>query len=210
MTLSTQFITMLAMIGMGSFFGAALDTYNRFLKREKRKHWIVFVNDVLFWLMQGLIIFYVLFIVNEGELRFYIFIALVCGFAAYQSLMKRVYLKVLEIVISWIVSIWQFLVKLFLILIYRPVLSLFTLLISLIIALGKGLLALVQFVGRASWWTIKLLFAPIRMVLLILWKLLPKGIKKNVEKLYNRNAGFFKKIKKYVSTILNRWKKHTK
>ena len=186
------------------------DTYNRFLKRAQRKHWIVFVNDVLFWLMQGLIIFYVLFIVNKGELRFYIFIALVCGFATYQSLMKRIYLKWLEMVISWIVSIWRFLVKLFLHLIYRPLLSLFSLLISLIIALGRGLFALILFIGRASWWIIKLVLAPIRMVLLILWKLLPKIIKKNVEKLYNKNAGFFKKIKKYVSTIFNRWKKHTK
>lgn len=57
MTLSTQFITMLAMVGMGSFFGAALDTYNRFLKRDTQKHWLVFLNDILFWLLQGLTIF---------------------------------------------------------------------------------------------------------------------------------------------------------
>ncbi|MFD6438251.1 spore cortex biosynthesis protein YabQ, partial [Peribacillus sp. NPDC060186] len=37
MTLTIQFYTLLAMIGMGSCFGAALDTYNRFLKRSKRK-----------------------------------------------------------------------------------------------------------------------------------------------------------------------------
>ena len=75
MTLSTQFMTMLAMIGMGIFFGAGLDTYNRFLKRRKRKSWLVFINDVLFWILQGLFIFFILFRVNQGELRFYIFIA---------------------------------------------------------------------------------------------------------------------------------------
>ncbi|MFL6554633.1 MAG: spore cortex biosynthesis protein YabQ, partial [Bacillus sp. (in: firmicutes)] len=37
MTLSTQFITLLSMIGMGSLFGAMFDTYQRFLKRPKRK-----------------------------------------------------------------------------------------------------------------------------------------------------------------------------
>ena len=37
MTLSTQFMTMLVMIGMGTFFGAALDTYNRFLKKKQEE-----------------------------------------------------------------------------------------------------------------------------------------------------------------------------
>ncbi len=93
MTLSTQFLTMLSMIGMGSFFGVMFDTYQRFLDRPNRKSWIVFFNDLLFWVIQALIIFYILFLVNNGELRFYIFIALLCGFAAYQSLLKGIYLK---------------------------------------------------------------------------------------------------------------------
>jgi len=96
MSLSVQFYTMLAMIAMGSFFGGTLDTYNRFLQRRKRKRWVVFVHDVLFWLCQSLLLFYVLFLVNAGEVRFYIFIALLCGFAAYQALFKNGYLKLLE------------------------------------------------------------------------------------------------------------------
>ena len=69
-----------------------LDTYQRFLKRGHRNRWIVFINDILFWMIQGLIIFYVLFLVNHGELRFYLLLALICGFSAYQALMKRLYL----------------------------------------------------------------------------------------------------------------------
>ena len=121
MTLSTQFMTMLAMIGMGSFFGAALDTYNRFLKRSKRKSWLVFINDVLFWIIQGLFIFFVLFRVNQGELRFYIFIALLCGFAAYQSLFKAIYLRWLEMLISIVISLLRFFVKIVYLLIYKPI-----------------------------------------------------------------------------------------
>jgi len=37
MTLTTQFYTMIAMIGMGSFLGAALDTYNFFFKKMGSK-----------------------------------------------------------------------------------------------------------------------------------------------------------------------------
>jgi spore cortex biosynthesis protein YabQ len=51
MSLTTQFLTMLTMIGMGSYLGAAVDTYSRFLQRQKRAHWVVFINDILFWVI---------------------------------------------------------------------------------------------------------------------------------------------------------------
>src|SRR3954465_1158702 len=108
MTLSTQFVTLLSMIGMGSLFGAMFDTYQRFLKRPKRKQWIVFFNDLLFWMIQAVIIFYTLFQVNNGELRFYIFLALLCGFAAYQSLFKGMYLSLLEMMIKTILAVSRF------------------------------------------------------------------------------------------------------
>lgn len=210
MTLSTQFITMLTMVGMGSFFGATLDTYNRFLNRGRRKSWIVFINDLLFWLFQALIIFYVLFMVNEGELRFYLFIALLCGFAAYQSLLKRPFLKVLEIIISTIISIWRFVVRLFLTILYRPILSLAVLIISVIMMIGKWLFKLIKLIGIILLWIGKRLLILIKLILLLFWKLMPKRIKKSVEKLYNIMAGFLGKIKKYCSKLREKWNRKKK
>ncbi|WP_075979835.1 spore cortex biosynthesis protein YabQ [Bacillus massilinigeriensis] len=198
MTLSTQFLTMLAMIGMGCFFGAALDTYNHFLQRPKRKGWIVFFNDILFWTVQGLIIFYILFLVNKGELRFYIFLALLCGFAAYQSLLKQIYLRLLEFVISTIVTIYRFFVKMFQMLVYRPIYSLVMAIISFIILLGKGLYALVRFLLKILIYIIRMVLKPFSWILSLLWNKLPKGIKNIVEKLYNKMAGYFLKIKKII------------
>jgi spore cortex biosynthesis protein YabQ len=207
MTLSTQFATMLAMIGMGCFLGAGFDTYNRFLKRNERKTWIVFVNDVLFWLLQGLIVFYVLFIVNEGELRFYIFLALLCGFAAYQSLIRHPYLKMLEWIIRLVVSVWRLSVKLFLNVIYKPILSLVAFSVSVIVIIGRAFFSLLILVGKTLLWIIRLLSQPVRFVLLIFWKFMPIRIKKSVEKIYNGGAGFFKKIQKYFGNMLNHLKK---
>lgn len=207
MTLSTQFLTMLAMVGMGSCFGAALDTYNRFLQRSKRKSWIVFFNDVLFWLLQGLIIFYVLFLVNKGELRFYIFIALLCGFAAYQSLLKGSYLRLLEIVVNMIISIYQFTLKTFNLLIYRPVYSLIVTLISLIVLLGKGILGLLRIIYKILFFILKVLLTPFKWLGQFIWYLLPKKIKKIVEKLYNKMAGYLRQIKKLINSTISKWKK---
>ncbi|MFJ7729837.1 spore cortex biosynthesis protein YabQ [Neobacillus sp. NPDC097160] len=206
MTLSTQFLTMLSMIGMGSLFGAMFDTYQRFLKRPKKKAWIVFINDVLFWIIQALIIFYTLFLVNNGELRFYIFIALVCGFAAYQSLLKGMYLRFLEMLIRSVIAIAMFLKKTFQLLIYKPVVGLIQVVLTIILAIGRGLLTLVKFVFKVLLLIVKIIFVPVQKILLLFWKLLPKGIKKTVEKLYNITAGNFKKIRNYISKWINKWK----
>lgn len=206
MTLSVQFMTMLAMIGMGSLFGAMFDTYNRFLKRTKRKHWIVFINDILFWILQGLIIFYVLFLVNRGALRFYIFIALLCGFAAYQSLLKKAYLAVLEAVISAVVHTCEFLAKAFHILVYRPLLFLFTVIASAFIMAGRGLLALVRFLLNVLLWIMKFFWKPFKGLFSLFWKLVPKRIKVFLEMSYNKVAG----ILRYLQNMSKKWRNKNK
>ncbi|MFP7300254.1 spore cortex biosynthesis protein YabQ [Neobacillus niacini] len=210
MTLSTQFLTMLSMIGMGTLFGVMFDTYQRFLDRPNRKSWIVFFNDLLFWVIQALIIFYILFLVNNGELRFYIFVALLCGFAAYQSLFKGIYLKLLELIINTVIAIYKFMRKMFQLLIYKPVVGLIQLIISIVILLGRGLYSLVQFVLKILWVILKVIFVPIEKIIVLLWKLLPKTIKKSVEKLYNKTAGIFMEIKNYLLKLMNKWKKPKK
>ncbi|WP_413304782.1 spore cortex biosynthesis protein YabQ [Bacillus sp. 1P10SD] len=207
MTLSTQFLTMLSMIGMGSVFGAMFDTYQRFLNRPKRKQWIVFINDLLFWIIQALLIFYTLFMVNNGELRFYIFIALLCGFAAYQSLFKGVYLKLLEVVIQTVIATINFLKKTFRLLIFKPILGLIQLVIAIIIAIGRGITTLVKFIFKVVLFIFKIVIFPVQKIILLFWKLLPKSIKKSVEKLYNKTAGNLTGIKNYINTFINKWKK---
>jgi spore cortex biosynthesis protein YabQ len=207
MTLSTQFLTMLSMIGMGSLFGAMFDTYQRFLNRPKQKAWIVFINDLLFWVIQALIIFYTLFIVNSGELRFYIFIALLCGFAAYQALFKAIYLRLLEMGIQSVIAIYKFIIKMLQILIYKPVIGLIQLLIMIILALGRGLITLVKFVFKIVLFILKIILVPLQKIMMLFWKLLPKGIKKTVDKLYNKTAGNLKEIRNYINKWLDKWKR---
>ncbi|WP_419954816.1 spore cortex biosynthesis protein YabQ [Neobacillus niacini] len=207
MTLSTQFLTMLSMIGMGSLFGVMFDTYQRFLDRPNRKSWIVFINDLLFWVIQALIIFYILFLVNNGELRFYIFVALLCGFAAYQSLFKGIYLKLLEMMIKSVIALYQFIRRTFQLLIYKPVVGIIQLLISIVILVGRGIFSLVKFILRVLFFILKVLWVPIAKIILILWKLLPKSIKKYVEKLYNKTAGIFMEIKNYLVKWSKKWKR---
>ncbi|MED3564520.1 spore cortex biosynthesis protein YabQ [Bacillus xiapuensis] len=208
MTLSTQFLTMLSMVGMGSLFGVMFDTYQRFLDRPRRNRFIVFVNDILFWIIQALLIFYILFLVNNGEIRFYIFIALLCGFAAYQGLFKGAYLRLLELLITTVIAIYRFLKHSFLVVVYKPIVGLIKLVIFMVIFLGRGLYTLVKFVLKVVLLVLKIALMPIQKIFILIWRLLPKGLKKSVEKLYNRTAGKFKEIKNYIVKWMDKWKKH--
>jgi hypothetical protein len=139
-------------------------------------------------------------------LRFYIFIALLCGFAAYQSLLKRSYLRLLEIVVNMIISIYQFTLKAFKLLIYRPIYSLIITLISLIVLIGKGIFGLFMFLCKVLLFILKVLWTPFKWVGQLIWYLLPKRIKKIVEKLYNKMAGYLRKIKKLINNRISKWK----
>ncbi|WP_153127105.1 spore cortex biosynthesis protein YabQ [Peribacillus tepidiphilus] len=204
MSLTTQFYTLIAMIGMGSYFGAALDTYNRFLQRSKRNALIVFIHDLLFWLIQGFLIFYVLFLINQGELRFYLFLALLCGFSAYQALFRGIYKSLLEFVISLFKSTVKILTKIFMLGIYKPILAIITFLIFLVINIGKGLFSLVKHIFtvvlsivRAI---VRIILRPLVWMLKAIWNLLPKSVTKRVENYCKKIAGYYKKIKKLLFT----------
>lgn len=203
MTLSTQFVTMISMVLMGSYFGAAFDTYHRLFNRSNRQAVIVFINDLIFWLLQGLIAFYLLYQINFGEIRFYIFLALLCGFAAYQSLLKGGYLRLLETVISVIVSIYRLFVKIIYLFIYKPVRSLVLFVFSLLIFIAQGLWTLVKFIYSTLRLMIRIIFSPIKWIGTLFLKLLPENILKSIKKLYNRCNSLINHIRKLVRKWLN-------
>ncbi|HZG69933.1 MAG TPA: spore cortex biosynthesis protein YabQ [Chondromyces sp.] len=210
MSLTVQFYTMLAMLAMGSFFGATLDTYNRFLKRSMRARWICFINDLLFWSLQGLLIFYILFLVNYGEIRFYIFIALLCGFSAYQALIKSLYLKILESAIELAINIYLFMKKLLYHLVYRPVRGIWKILIITITNVGRSLLSLAKLLLKLLLLVGKVILTPFGWVLKWIWRILPKQLKVRVEKNYVYVKGFFEVFKNKVIKLIAKFKKFKK
>ncbi|MGP1910464.1 spore cortex biosynthesis protein YabQ [Metabacillus sp. JX24] len=194
MTLSVQFLTMLSMVGSGCFIGVSLDTYSRFLMRSKRAKWIVFINDVFFWLFQGLLLFYVLLQVNEGEFRVYILLALLCGYAAYQSLLKKMYLAVLEWMIRFTVGLYRTALRIGDFMLVKPVTGLTKLLIAIVTGLVIFLWKLVKWLCRLIFGTFKVLMAPVIWILKGMLKLVPARIRKFFHIYFKKAAGFCLKI----------------
>ncbi|WP_336866295.1 spore cortex biosynthesis protein YabQ [Peribacillus frigoritolerans] len=210
MTLTIQFYTLLAMIGMGSGFGAALDTYSRFLNRSERKRWIVFIHDFLFWIIQGLLIFYVLFLVNEGEFRLYLFLALLCGFSAYQALFKGFYQRFLEFLIILVIKLARFIANSVHMLIFLPIKWVIVSILAIIIGIGKFVLTILKWAGKILLFILNIFWRPLKWILTYIWNLLPVFVTKNVGKFYNKGKGILLKIKNSIFRTLNGWKNKKK
>ena len=185
MTLSVQLNTMMAMILTGIWIGAAVDTYGRFM-HTGRMTWLLFLGDILFWILQGMLIFFVLLQVNEGDIRFYIFLALLCGFAAYRALFQNLYKNMLDAVIRIVNAIIRFLNRLFMSVVVKPI----GLFLKLVLLIAGAL-------GSALWTIATWAAAPLKSVGFLMWRLLPAPIK-NVKKSV---AGF----RKIVQNKIRNW-----
>lgn len=190
MSLNIQFITMAAMIGSGLYIGMAVDTFYRFHKRKKRNVLMLYANEILFWVLQGLIIFYILYRINQGEIRFYIWLALLCGFAAYQALFKNIYLMILEKSIAIAVAVIRLIRRLVKWIIIAPILRILKLLLN-ILTFFSGV---VVWILLLPW---KIVRQPVKAFVRLIWRMIPENVR-----IY-----LVSKSQKYskIKGIINQW-----
>lgn len=192
MSLTVQLQTMLAMAAMGGWLGIAIDTYSRLIRGRKWNKLITVINDSLFWILQGLFIFFILLQINEGEMRFYILLALLCGYACYRTFFDKVYQRVMETTIRAIVKIFQFCRTALIVLVINPtkeLLKLLYLVCMIIIRISKIVI----------FFLMMLFYTPIIWVGKGIWRILPN---EKFKKFQNK-LGLLKKVKNYIKG----WKK---
>lgn len=99
MTLHEQWLTMLTMIAGGIWLGFALETYRRLLRRLLKHALYGYVLESLFWISQTILLFTLLYRINDAVLSVYVFLSCLLGYSIYQVFCKKVYQTVLEAVI---------------------------------------------------------------------------------------------------------------
>ncbi|MFD2617458.1 spore cortex biosynthesis protein YabQ [Terrilactibacillus laevilacticus] len=171
MTLNEQFATMIAMILTGLWIGVSLTTYHRFMHPNKKWMWTTIPTDIFFWICQGLLIFYVLLKVNEGQIRFYIFLALLLGYVMYKGIFERLYAVILERFIVLVVSVCRFLKKCLTILLILPLLTL----LKLVLISCKMIL---KFIKAILYFLFCLVFYPLKWVYIFI---VPKRVRQKGE-----------------------------
>lgn len=112
MTLHTQFMTMGAMVLGGMYLGMVNETFRRLTPLWQGSAFLRYSLEILFWLGQTWLLYYLLYTINYGELRFYLFIALFFGFSIYMALLESIYTRILDLIIKFIKYLFNIFYKL--------------------------------------------------------------------------------------------------
>src|SRR5699024_6457015 len=111
MTLDVQFMTMISMILGGFYLGLALETFRRFSFAWQDNTFLLYYMEICFWLMLSFILFYLLFLVNCVDITLYLIISSFFCFSTYKALASKVYVHILERLITNGNSIYRFSIK---------------------------------------------------------------------------------------------------
>lgn len=194
MSLHVQFTTLLAMIGTGIVIGASFDTYVHIFHRSERHRLIVWIADILFWIVQALYVFYTLLLVNNGQIRLYIFLAILCGYAAYQALFQNMYVRLLQQIIRIVVTLYLFLMRLFYYIIVFPLRLLYRFFVFLLIATCHFVLSIGKILYKVIYVCIRFLLQPFIWIGHFIWRKTPLRFQAALGRFFHIGKGFLIKI----------------
>ena len=98
----------------GVLIGILFDFFRILRKSFKTKDFVTYLEDILFWILTGFSILYFIFVFNNGEIRFFMFVAIGIGTIFYMKIFSSVFIKIN-------VNIINFLKKIFVTIIIVPI-----------------------------------------------------------------------------------------
>jgi len=98
----------------GVIIGLIFDIFRVLRRTFKTPNLITYVEDILFWLVTGMLILYTIFKFNNGELRAYIFIGMSLGVVLYALAFSHVFIKINVKILTFIKNILEKVLKIIL------------------------------------------------------------------------------------------------
>ncbi|WP_411954420.1 spore cortex biosynthesis protein YabQ [Alkalibacillus sp. S2W] len=182
MTLTTQFTTMLVLILCGLLIGALFDVYKQLVRPHDFKNRLVI--DSLFCGLVGVWLYYTLFQLNGGALRFYFVIALALGISTYYALFQAIFLRIFAYFLNFLSACFRIIYQLIDHVIVKPLTWIF-----------RVLTGIVVFVLSIVW---RLIVTLMKLIKLLLAPFVPRIVKKYlkhfVETCDNRIRFMWKKL----------------
>ena len=127
-TFTMQLYSMLVFLISGIIIGVFFDFFRILRKSFKTSDIITYIEDIIFWILTGLFLIFVLFQINNGEIRLYNIIGLFIGIILYMIFVSKIFININVKIINFLKKIF---IKLFKILLY-PIKLLFNILKKLL------------------------------------------------------------------------------
>ena len=78
----------------GLLIGLLFDFFRILRKAIKTADFITYIEDALFWILTGFIILYSIFTYNNGEIRLFMFMAIILGILIYLAFISKMILNI--------------------------------------------------------------------------------------------------------------------
>lgn len=89
----------------GIIIGFIFDFFRIIRKAFKTADIVTYIQDLLFWILTGLIILYSTFTFNNGEIRIFMFVGILIGLILYMTLISSYIIKINVTIINFIKNI---------------------------------------------------------------------------------------------------------
>lgn len=104
----------LIFILVGIIIGILFDIFRILRRTFKTSDFVTYIQDILFWLLSGIILIYSIFIFNNGELRAYIFLSIFIGIITYMLTISKYFIKLNVTILTGIKKVFNFIFKIIL------------------------------------------------------------------------------------------------
>ncbi|WP_068621733.1 spore cortex biosynthesis protein YabQ [Paenibacillus tuaregi] len=121
MNLHVQWVTLLWMLVSGGIMGVAFDSYRVVSGQLRFPRWSVHALDLVYWAAASVFVFRMLYLSNQGQLRFYVFLGLFLGIWIYFLFLSVITERFVVMLMVVTRRIYAFMVRLFQLLILAPI-----------------------------------------------------------------------------------------
>ncbi len=91
----------------GVAIGILFDFFRILRRSIKTSNIITYIEDVLFWILTGILVLYNIWYFNNGEIRIYMFLGIVIGVLVYMSTLSNIFVKIFSKILSFIIKIME-------------------------------------------------------------------------------------------------------
>ena len=91
----------------GVEIGILFDFFRILRKTIKTGNIVTYIQDILFWILTGILVLYNIWYFNNGEIRVYMFLGIMIGVLIYMSTLSNVFVKLFTKILSTIIKVLE-------------------------------------------------------------------------------------------------------
>ena len=95
----------------GVAIGILFDFFRILRRSIKTSNFITYIEDVLFWILTGLLVLYNIWYFNNGEIRIYMFLGIIMGVLIYMSTLSNILIKIFSKILQTIIKVIELPIK---------------------------------------------------------------------------------------------------